>query len=369
LQLGAGGTLNNQANFDNSGSFINAGTLINHGTFGNATSLTNTGTIMNDGTFGGHGMLTNAGIFTNEAGGTLLGNITNNGSLIFSAEDTTYSGVISGAGSLRQEGASTLILSGSNTYTGATLIAGGTLMAGAADAFSQASATGVAVGGVLDLGGSAQSIDTVELNGGTIQNGTLTSANGIASTGGTIDGLRGTAALTINAGTTALLGSNSFAGGADVAGGTLDVGNAANPGTVLDGDVTVAPGGLLDGHGAIYGNVADNGVVSLGGSIGILTVRGNYTQNSGGTLNIEVTQSTVAGTGYDQLQVTGRASPAGALDVQVDGGTYSVGSQYDILQAAGNVSGRFPWWPLECQRQQRPGRCQRETRQRRHSLR
>jgi outer membrane autotransporter protein len=49
----------------------------------------------------------------------------------------------------------------------------------------------------------------------------------------------------------------------------------------------------------------------------------------------------VPGTGFDQLQVTGSASLAGTLAVQVDNGTYSVGSQYDILHAAGGVSGSF----------------------------
>jgi hypothetical protein len=96
------------------------------------------------------------------------------------------------------------------------------------------------------------------------------------------------------------------------------VGDAADPSAELGGDVTVANGCKLRGHGTIDGDVTNDGVVFPGGSIGILTVNGNFTQNSDGTLNIEVTLSTVPGTGFDQLQVTGSASLAGTLAVQVD---------------------------------------------------
>jgi len=127
----------------------------------------------------------------------------------------------------------------------------------------------------------------------------------------------------------------------DIDSGTLEIGDAANPGAVLGGDVTVAANGMLRGHGTIGGNVVNDGEVFAGGSIGTLTVAGNYTQNSDGTLNVEITPSTVAGTGYDQLQVGGSASLAGALAVQVDNGTYNVGSLYDVLHAGGGVSGTF----------------------------
>ncbi len=340
------GALTNEGVVANAGPFINDGSLVNLATFGNAGTLTNAGTITNKGFFGGHGTIANDGIFTNETGGEISGNVTNNGSLIFNSTDfSTYSGTVSGTGTLTQEGAGTLTLSGANTYTGTTMITGGTLTAGAGDGFSAASKTMVAAGGVLDLGGVAQNIATVDLDGGTIQNGTLAIGNNITSTGGTFDRLGGTAALTTSGGTTLLQGTDGFAGGSTVAGGTLEVGNAAHPGTVLQSDVTVDAHGILDGHGTIDGNVLNQGVVSPGGSIGILTVDGNYTQTSGSTLTIEVTPSTVAGSGYDQLRVTGKASLAGTLAVQVDGGAYnvtsSVGSAYDILHAASAVSDRF----------------------------
>ena len=123
--------------------------------------------------------------------------------------------------------------------------------------------------------------------------------------------------------------------------GTLEVGDAADASTVLTSDVTVDNGATLRGHGSIDGNVVNDGTVFPGGSIGTLTINGNYTQNSDGTLNIEITPSAVAGTGYDQLIVNGTASIAGTLAIQVDNGTYAAGTAYDFLHATGGVTGRF----------------------------
>ncbi|HRJ73137.1 MAG TPA: autotransporter-associated beta strand repeat-containing protein [Terrimicrobiaceae bacterium] len=50
-----------------------------------------------------------------------------------------FSGVMSGAGQLEQRGAGTTTLSGSNTYTGKTIIASGTLTLGAAGSFANSS--------------------------------------------------------------------------------------------------------------------------------------------------------------------------------------------------------------------------------------
>jgi fibronectin-binding autotransporter adhesin len=64
-------------------------------------------------------------------GGNYSQNITNNGAFIYSgANQQTFSGIISGSGSLNQNGSSTLILSNANTYSGATTINAGTLQIG-----------------------------------------------------------------------------------------------------------------------------------------------------------------------------------------------------------------------------------------------
>ena len=58
-------------------------------------------------------------------------------------------------------GSGTTILSGANTYIGATTVAAGTLQAGAANSLSAASAHSVASGANLALGGFGQSVATL----------------------------------------------------------------------------------------------------------------------------------------------------------------------------------------------------------------
>ncbi|MEA2422329.1 MAG: hypothetical protein QOF55_1428, partial [Thermoleophilaceae bacterium] len=76
-------------------------------------------------------------------------------------------------------------------------------------------------------------------------------------------------------------------------------------------------GGTLRGGGTV---VAPSGVSNSGGTVhpghspGTLSITGDYTQTSGGTLAVDVT-GTTAGTGYSQLAVSGTATLAGALAV------------------------------------------------------
>jgi autotransporter-associated beta strand protein len=91
---------------------------------------------------GAGGINSSSGLYTiNLGGGTLASsaswasslnmNLTNlNGSVTFDAAanmTNTLSGVLSGNGGLRKAGAGTLILSGTNTYAGATVVSNGTL--------------------------------------------------------------------------------------------------------------------------------------------------------------------------------------------------------------------------------------------------
>ncbi|MFM8496091.1 MAG: autotransporter-associated beta strand repeat-containing protein, partial [Planctomycetia bacterium] len=82
--------------------------------------------------------------------GSVAGNIANNAALTFNRSDAiTYSGTISGTGSLVKQGAGSLTLSASNTFTGATTVAAGKLIVNGVLA---SSTTTVAAGAVL--GGS-----------------------------------------------------------------------------------------------------------------------------------------------------------------------------------------------------------------------
>ena len=79
----------------------------------------------------------------------------------------TLTGAITGPGDLSKVGSGTLVLSGANTYTGATAVTEGTLRAGASNTFSAASAHSVAAGATLDLAGFSQSVAGLT-NAGTV---------------------------------------------------------------------------------------------------------------------------------------------------------------------------------------------------------
>jgi autotransporter-associated beta strand protein len=69
----------------------------------------------------------------------------------------TFSGILSGSGSLAKAGAGTLLLSGANNYSGGTTINGGTLQAGSATALGLGEVTNA--GGVLGAGNGNHAIN------------------------------------------------------------------------------------------------------------------------------------------------------------------------------------------------------------------
>ena len=227
------------------------------GTF-TLNTLTNTysgGTLISGGT-----LQLGDGVSNGNAG---TGAIIDNAALLLTQGSAyTLANPISGTGTLTQNGPGTVTLTGAATYTGATLISGGTLIGGSANIFSAASATTVAPGGTLDLGGVAQTINSVTLAGGTLQNGQL--AGAISSGGGTISQIGGAASLTTTGGVTFLNGTNSFTGGATIAGGTLQLGNtnALPTGTAL----TIKSAGTfaLNGFDQTLGSVSGSGNIALG---------------------------------------------------------------------------------------------------------
>jgi fibronectin-binding autotransporter adhesin len=229
--------------------------------------------------------------------GSIVGNVLDNGVLAFDRSDNvTFGGVISGTGSLSQLGAGTLILTGANTYGGATTIAAGTLaLAGAG---SIASSSGVADNGTFDISGttSGASIATLSGSGGvTLGSKTLTLTNQSSTFAGVIGGAGG---LTLTgAGTETLTGTNTYTGGTTIGAGTLQIGN----------------GGTT---GSIAGNVADNGALTFDRSDnvsygGVVSGTGSLTQLGAGTLTLTgvntYTGNTAIGSG-STLQIGGAGS-------------------------------------------------------------
>ena len=99
-------------------------------------------------------------------------------------------------------------------------------------------------------------------------------------------------------------------------------------------------GGTLEGSGNVFGSLVNGGRVSPGLSAGRLFIQGDYTQEAGGCLRVEIGGRT-AQTQYDVLGASGQAMLAGALDVSlIDGFVPDPGDEFTILTAASR-SGSF----------------------------
>ena len=103
------------------------------------------------------------------------GNITNNGSLVFNSNNNlSIGGVISGTGSVTQQGTGVLTFTGTNTYSGGTTVSAGTLMVGAADtSFTLTAQLSVAVAG--------KTITFIDDTASAIIGTAVTNTSGIAS--------------------------------------------------------------------------------------------------------------------------------------------------------------------------------------------
>ncbi|AHF90605.1 autotransporter [Opitutaceae bacterium TAV5] len=234
-------------------------------------------------------------------------------------------------GTLVKNGTGTLTIETPNTYTGGTTINGGTV-ALSGDGTLGASTAPLAVnGGTLALGGTSQTVGAVTLADGTIDNGTLT-GDSYTSTGGTVNAvLAGTGTFTHTSGTTTLGGANTYTGDTLINGGTLVLDNGTVSAT------TVASGAFLRGEGTVNGDLFNSGTVSPGFSPGTIIVTGNYTQTAGGVLVIEIASAV----SFDQIIVSGSASLAGTLQLDLLDGYNPVGQSFEILTAAGGVAGTF----------------------------
>jgi hypothetical protein len=113
--------------------------------------------------------------------------------------------------------------------------------------------------------------------------------------------------------------------------------------TIVDGTLAIPgglllTGGMLTGSGDIIGGIINSGQINPGGSPGLLTVNGDYSQTAG-ILTIEIGESA-----HDQLLVLGTATLGGTLDVQLwtapgDPPFGGAPGTFDVLVAADIVNG------------------------------
>ncbi|MEY4243070.1 MAG: hypothetical protein RLZZ245_655 [Verrucomicrobiota bacterium] len=274
-------------------------------------------------------------------------NITKNpidptGSLILQGTaigDTNISAAIGAnvTGVTQNSATSTLVLSGSNTYTGATTIAAGTLRLGAANVIPDGSGKGdVAVTGTLDLNGFSETINGLT-GGGTVD-------NTAAST---------TSVLTIS-------GHSSFSGVLKNSGGILSLvktgnsdlvlsgsGNTYSGGTTLDvGRLFIANFGALTPNGAVWVNNAGTLILSANGapifsqSITLASGAGLAMRKPATLARVSLPAlGSVTFNSDDQntaeFSLDGNVVLTGGLTVQVGGGTGSPGA----VTLAGEISG------------------------------
>jgi fibronectin-binding autotransporter adhesin len=173
---------------------------------------------------------------------TLTGNLAIQvGGINASVGTTTLSGAVSGTGfGLNKTSTGTLVLSGTNTYTGATTVSLGTLKAGSTQAFGVNSAVtlGSSAGTTLDITGFANSVGSLAGGANAATTGNITLGAATLTIGG--DGtstsyagiISGTGGLTkVGAGTQTLSGTNTYSGGTAINGGAISITAANNLGT------------------------------------------------------------------------------------------------------------------------------------------
>jgi uncharacterized protein with beta-barrel porin domain len=192
-----------------------------------------------------------------------------------------------GFGIFAKAGTSTWTLTGTNAFSGTTLVSAGTLLAGNAGAFSATSAMTIN-GGTVDLNGFAQTISNVALAGGVLANGALTGT--VTSTGGTLSRVGGTMSLTANGGITNIITVNTYAGATTVNNGATLLGASPNAFSAASA-TTINTGGTvsLGGFGQAIDNVVlSGGTLTNGALTGAVTSTGGTLSNLGGAMSLTV---------------------------------------------------------------------------------
>ncbi|MEJ8824062.1 autotransporter outer membrane beta-barrel domain-containing protein [Variovorax humicola] len=298
------------------------------------------------------------------------GNVTL-GSAALTVDDTmntSFGGVVSGAGSLIKTGASTLTLTDDSTYTGGTTISAGALQIGnggttgsivgnitnnaalvinRSDAFALGGAIGgsgsltQAGAGTTTIGGANAYSGATQVVAGTLKAGAANTFSAqsahTVSSGATLDsgGFNQTVAALDNAGTVSLLGTRPGST-LTVTGAYVGRGGNLRLGTVLGNSANASDRLVLSGPGASASGTTNLQITNLGG-LGALT-SGNgievVSANNGATTTAQTTKDAfVLAGGVATAGLAKGASPRAAP--HIDAGAY----QYQLYAGAADGTG------------------------------
>ncbi|ECY1165165.1 autotransporter outer membrane beta-barrel domain-containing protein [Salmonella enterica] len=263
-------------------------------------------TLSGSNTYTGGTLISGGTLVANDVNALGTGDITDNATLALNAVGD-FDNAISGSGKVEKSGDDALTLSGSNTYTGGTLISSGTLVASNVEALGTGDVTDNATlelntGGTFDnaISGSGQVVksgdETLTLSGSnTYTGGTLVASNVEAlgsgdvtndavlelNTDGDFDNAIGGTGRVEKSGDDALTlsGSNTYTGGTTINDGTLIATSVDALGT---GDVTDNAVLELNTGGTFDNAISGSGQVEKSGD-DVLTLSGANSY-SGGTL-------------------------------------------------------------------------------------
>ncbi|HAK8195560.1 TPA: autotransporter outer membrane beta-barrel domain-containing protein, partial [Salmonella enterica] len=261
-------------------------------------------TLSGSNTYTGGTLISSGTLVANDVNALGTGDVTDNATLMLNTGGD-FTNNIGGTGRVEKSGDDALTLSGSNTYTGGTLISGGTLVANDVNAL-----------GTGDITDNA----TLELN-----------------TGGDFDNAISGSGQVVKSGdeTLTLSGANSYTGGTTISGGTLVATNVDALGT---GDVTdnatleLNTGGKFDNAISGSGNVVKSGADTL-------TLSGSNTYTGGTTINdgtLVATSVDALGTGDVTDDATLELNTGGDFDNAISGSGQVVKSGDDTLTLSGS---------------------------------